>query len=251
MKSCPKIRLYLFLCFFVAGPALALQPLVTDDTGTQDLGHQQLEWSFTRDRELGAAGASVLREQAVVYTYGLSERLDLYVAAVHSNGSSTGWGNPVLGAKWRFLEHGSSSWAIKPELAWPLSVAQEGRGLGTGQLSGTVTLIMSQELPWGAVHFNAGLGEERFRPSAGENTRYTRFSVAPVWNVAPDWKLTLDMGEEQARAASTTRTRFAQLGVIWSLREDLDWAAAWLSSRDNAASATQVNSFTTGLTWRF
>lgn len=244
----------LFMACACAGTSVqAFQPLVTDDTATQGEGRHQLEWSYTREGERAQGQASRLHAHSVVYTYGLQERLDLYAGGVWLDVSGRrGWGNPVLGAKWRFHETDHTHWAVKSEMAWPVSVARERQDLGTGRSSGAVTLILSQEMPFGALHVNAGLGVDRFREAAGHSTRFSRFSGAPVWDVTPDFKLTLDLGQERARvAADTVRTRFVQVGLIWALREDLDWAAGWLSSQNKAAQKTRLKAFTTGLTWRF
>lgn len=239
----------------LSGSAWALQPLVTDDTGTQDTGNQQLEWSYTHERSTQSGARALAKEQAAVYTYGAASNLDVYVGGVRLQGDDArGWGNTVVGAKWRFFETESHSWALKPEWAMPVSGAAEQQGRGTGRSSGALTLIYSRNMPFGAVHFNAGVAQDRFKnPSADAgDTRYTRYSVAPVWDVAPDWKLTLDVGQEQARSGGATgRTRFMQVGAIWAVREDLDWAWGWLNSQDNAEAKTKSRVLTTGLTWRF
>ena len=66
-----------------------------------------------------------------------------------------------------------------------MSSGRKSFGLGTGKTSGNLTLILSQEMPFGAVRFNAGVGRERFR-NVGENPQasYRRASLAPVWNIS-------------------------------------------------------------------
>jgi hypothetical protein len=254
-KSIFKVSFAAFVFFAQSASVWALQPLVTDDTGTQDTGKQQLEWSFTKERNVQAGERTHAKDQAVVYTFGAAPNLDLYAGGTRLQGDDVrGWSNTVLGAKWRFFETDSHSWALKPEWALPMSATAEAQGQGTGRSSGALTLIYTRSMPFGAIHFNAGVAQDRYKSQTAEtsDTRYTRFSMAPVWDVMPDWKLTLDVGQEHARAAAgSVRTRFVQVGAIWAVREDLDWAIGWLNSQDNADDKTKARTLTTGLTWRF
>jgi len=235
----------------VMGGAHALQPLITDDTGTQGAGRQQLEGAYTRERAHGASGPT--REQGVVYTFGLSDGIDLYAAATHSHSpTASGWTNPVVGMKWRFFESEdeSTSLAIKPELAFPVSASRESNELGTGKTSGSLTLILSRQVPFGAVHFNLGTGQDRYRQGSGfDNARSTRISVAPVWSVTEQLSLALDLGRERTVEAGQTQiTRFTELGLIYAIQKDLDWALGTIKTRAPGEKSTL---WTSGLTWRF
>ena len=246
----------------VSATALALQPLITDDTGTQGAGGNQAEWSYARDRMRSDGENEWVNTQAAVYTRGLSETLDVYVGISHARidaleqGSDvSGYGNPSIGAKWRFYENEESrtSLAIKPEAILPVSSGRESSGLGTGKTSGNLTLILTQEMPFGAIHFNAGVGRDRFR-NTDENpdTTYRRASVAPVWDVSEQWKLALDMGIESARADShSVRAKFVELGAIYSPNEDLDLALGLIRTSDNESPKSTTHSATAGVTWRF
>ena len=244
----------------LATSAQAFQPLITDDTGTQGEGGQQLEFAATRDRAHNKESKERVRTLDGVYTYGLTETLDLFAGTSHSRiraseQRSSGLGNTALGAKWRFFENEESgtSLAIKPEIALPVSSSRERDGLGTGKTSGNLTAILTQEVPFGAIHVNAGLGRDRFRHSdENPTTNYKRFSVAPVWEVSEQWKLALDTGIESARADShTVRTRFVELGAIYSPNKNLDFAVGTIRAVDNDAPKTTTNSLTAGVTWRF
>ena len=231
----------------------AMQPLVTDDTGTQGEGRHQLEWAYARERASSPGAAPAGHEQSAVYTLGLHERLDVFAGASRlDGGGQRGWGNPVLGTKWRFHESEATHWALKAEIRVPVSPAREGQGLGTGRASGALSLILTQKMPFGEWHFNLVRGEDRYRAHTGQNTHYSRFSTAPVWDVAPDWKLALDVGLEHARSASEiTRSQYAQLALIGSLSPELEWAAGLMKNREQGAQTTHSRRFTTGLTWRF
>ncbi len=246
----------------LSSPVLALQPLITDDTGTQGAGGNQLEVSYNRDRTKVAGETERVQSVPLVYTYGLTESVDVFASIAYSRtrndipgGDASGMGNTVIGAKWRFFENEatSTSLAIKPELAVPVSSQRESDGLGTGKTSGNLTFILSQDVPFGAVHFNAGVGRDRFRDSEDNpRTDYTRFSVAPVWDVSEQWKLALDLGTESARAdGEKVRSKFGEIGAIYSPRKDLDLALGYIRTTDDESPKSKTHSVTAGLTWRF
>ena len=118
---------------FVAFPAFAFQPLITDDTGTQGSSGNQIEVSFTRDRASSPNDTARKHVLGAVFTRGVTDTLDLFLqanrTAVHSTSSgisSSGGGNPSFGAKWRFYEGEDNglSFALKPEVLMPVSAAR-------------------------------------------------------------------------------------------------------------------------------
>ena len=245
-----------------SGSAQAFQPLITDDTGTQGAGGHQLAFAVSRERAHNREETERTRTLDGVYTYGLTETLDLFAGTgysrLHTRSTDrrvSGFGNPAIGAKWRLFEaeEAGTSLALKPEIVLPVSAARERNGLGTGKTSGNLTLILSQEVPFGAIHVNAGVGRDRYRDSEeNPTTSYKRFSVAPVWEISETWKLAVDLGIESARAAGdTTRTRFAEVGAIYSPNKALDFALGAIRSVDNASPKTTTHTLTAGVTWRF
>jgi hypothetical protein len=251
----------LLLCLAAhALPGLAFQPLLTDDTGTQGTGANQLEFSFSEERAKTAGDLVRVQTLPLVYTRGVSETIDLFAGIGYSRIRSSspggsGYGNPSLGAKWRFYENEESkiSIALKPEVIFPVSAGREDTGLGTGKTSGNLTFIVSQEVPFGAVHFNAGVGRDRYRDTlANPDATTWRASLAPVWEVSEEWKLALDLGSESARAAGrSTQANYAELGAIYSPDKDLDLALGCVRRADNASPHTTTSTVTAGLTWRF
>ena len=242
--------------------ASAFQPLVTDDTGTQGDGGNQLEFSFSRDRTSAAGESQRVLTVPVVYTRGLSETLDVFAgysfARIHSSVAgeeASGSANPSVGAKWRFYENEASgtSLAVKPEFIFPVSAHREEAGLGAGRTSGNLTFILTQEVPFGAVHVNAGVGRERYRDtSANPDVTTRRFSVAPVWDVTEQWKLALDVGVESARAGgATVRSSFAEIGAVYSPDKALDFALGFARASDNDSPKSTTYTATAGVTWRF
>jgi len=255
-------RAVLFCLAAHALPGLALQPLITDDTGTQGAAANQLEFSFSEDREKTVGERVRVQTLPFVYARGLSESVDVYagmgfsrIRASVAGMASSGYGNPIIGAKWRFYENeaSGSSLAVKPEVIFPVSAAREDSGLGTGKTSGNLTFILTQEVPFGAVHLNLGGGRDRYRDSqSNPDTTTWRASLAPVWEVSEQWKLALDVGTESARATErAVRANYAELGAIYSPGKDLDLALGCVRRADNASPHVTTNTVTAGLTWRF
>ena len=244
----------------LAPAALAFQPLVTDDTGTQGSGGNQIEFAVNQDRATVAGATTTLRTLPLVFTRGLSDTVDVFVQANHTSvsapgASASGSGNPSFGAKWRFFddEHSKTSLALRPEIRLPISAAREADGLGNGRMSSLLSLILTQEVPFGAVHANLASGRNRFRDTVANPDATTgRVSVAPVWDVSEQWKLALDVGIETEDAGGTkTRTNFGEIGAIYSPNKDLDFSLGVIRRNDNANPATTTHSATLGVTWRF
>ena len=73
------------LLFAASAPAaFAFQPLITDDTGTQGSGGNQLEFSINEDQENLAGDTTRTHVLQGVYMRGLSDTLDVYIAANHT-----------------------------------------------------------------------------------------------------------------------------------------------------------------------
>ncbi|MDR1708798.1 MAG: transporter [Candidatus Accumulibacter sp.] len=242
----------------VSGPAAAMQPLITDDTGTQGEGVNQLELTYNRDRARAGGETERTRSIPVVYTRGLTDALDVYVGTDHTSiradgDHASGFGNTVVGAKWRFFENEASgtSLGLKPEIAIPVSRHRENDGLGTGKLSGSIALLLTQDVPFGQIHVNASVGRDRFRDSA-ENATTRTFSVAPVWDVTEQWKLALDVGIERSRSGGqTVRSKYAEIGAIYAPSDEIEFAIGFIRATDNDHPKTKTNSVTLGLTLHF
>lgn len=160
----------------------------------------------------------------------------------------------MLGAKWRLWADADAGTglALKPELVLPVSGRREAQGLGTARLSGQATAILSQDLPFGALHANLMLGRKRLRDPGRPSATLARASVAPVWNLAPPWTLVADLGLEQRRETGLhERTRFAGLGAIYSPNAQLEWAAGVFRARSDSAPRSTATTLTAGVTWRF
>lgn len=159
----------------------------------------------------------------------------------------------MLGAKWRFYENDSkTSLALKPVYVAPLSSGHENDGLGTGKSSYELSLILSQETGWGAIHANLLTGRANYRDTlTNPNEKTWQASVAPVWNVTDGWSLAVDLGIASTRAGGVTeQTRFGELGAIYTPNENTDLALGFIREK-NRDTGTVTNTATVGVTWRF
>jgi hypothetical protein len=242
--------------------ASALQPLITDDTGTQGQGGNQLEVSLNPSRITSSGVADRIVGLPAAYTRGVTDTLDVYagVSWLHlrpgaGDGDAGGAGNPTIGTKWRFLDstaNGTSA-AGKLELLLPVSSSAEAAGLGSASMGGNLTFIVTQEVPFGAIHVNAGAGRLRYR-AAGNHPDATpmRLSAAPVWQLDTQWRLALDLGAQWVKSSEQrVRTGFVELGAIWSPDDNMDLALGVIRTADNQNPQTSALAATAGLTWRF
>jgi len=242
--------------------ASAFQPLVTDDTGTQGTGGNQIEAAYNRTVDKAPGTRDVTHEVPLVFTRGITDTLDLYVGIIRQRivpdapaAAEQGWGNPAFGAKWRFYEDeaGKLNFAFKPEVRFPVSKSKETRGLGTARTSYGAGLLMTQETGFGAVHANLTADRVSFADpaldAAARRTLY-RLSVAAVWFVVEGWKLALDAGlMTNPDRAARARMGYVELGAIYSPGKDLELALGIVRNiMDGDARTTQA---TLGLTWRF
>ncbi len=241
------------------GVAAAYQPLITDDTGTQGVAGHQLEFSLDGARARQAGNDERVRGANLVYTYGVTESLDLFAGVSYVDvrrdaraSAAHGFGSPMIGAKWRLYENEvtGTSLALKPELRLPVSTQDEAKGLGVGKLSAQVTAIVTQQLSFGALHVNAVAGRERSRDSATmPETSYRRLSVAPAWHLNDSWKLVADFGQEWLRAGDTTRiSRYVEAGVVYAVATNVELALGLIGTRDNDRPARRTRAATLGLT---
>ena len=252
----------LALAVAASNNAFAGIPLVTDDTGTQGTGGNQLEFAFARDKN---EDSSIAKEFAVVYTRGIAETVDVFIEKGRqtntdaSGASTSGLGNTVIGAKWRAWENErKTSFAIKGTFALPLGEEKEIEGWGTGKTSYEATLILTQEMAWGSVNANLGTGREKYSAAAKslptdakEDAKSTHFSVAPVFNLNEQVKLAIDLGVDRSKTdTGSEKSRYGEIGIMYSPSESIDLGLGFIRTTDED-SKDVTNIVTGGLTWRF
>lgn len=247
---------------FLPTAAVAFQPLITDDTGTQGAGGNQIEVSYGRTGDNTPGGRTTTHEVPLVYTRGITDELDLYLGATRLRvnqdapaSRESGWGNTVIGAKWRFYDNEKSklSFALRPEVSLAVSDNSEARGLGAGRTSYGLGMLMTQETGFGSLLANLAADRVNYADdtlNAAERRTVYRISVAPVWDVAENWKLAFDTGAmTNPDRAAKDWMGYIQLGAIYSPGKDLDLALGIIRyNRDGDVQTTQL---TLGATWRF
>ena len=258
-----KLPVSLFGCVVLLPTvASAFQPLVTDDTGTQGAGGNQLEAAYNRTVDKAPDAKVVTHEVPLFFTRGVTDAIDLYAGVGHQRivpaapaTVERGWGNPAVGIKWRFYENEAAklSFALKPEIQFPVSKSKEARGLGTARASYSVNLVMTQETGFGAVHANLVTERVRYDDDAlnlAERRTLYRLSAAPVWDVAEGWKLAFDAGiMTNPDRTAKAYMGYVELGAIYSPSKDIDLAIGIMRNvRDGDANTTLA---TVGFTWRF
>jgi hypothetical protein len=227
--------------------AMAAHPLVTDDTGTQGTGNNQLEMNSDRATARDDSAQTV---GDVTYSYGLTDTLDLFADQPLNVSAPRGIGDTSLGFKWRFLESGDTSVAFKSSVS--MANANDDKGFGSGRNNLTTLLIVSHINGPLALHYNLGLSTNRFKSQdmqdANRRMLWTT-SAAATYEVLPQLKVVGDIGV--ARNPDITNQQnpaYALTGVIYSPHQNLDLDAGMKFGLNNAAIKHQ---FGAGITLRF
>lgn len=260
------LRFFCTAAVTISAASHAFFPFITDDTGTQGEGGNQLElqYVFIKERGIGIAedGTYFKGEYGtsnafpMTYTRGLTDDLDMFVGIVRQTSPTNGWMNAEIGVKWRFAGNGEEGWsfAIKPALLTPVSRSMEASGLGNAKTNGTVALISSYVQPKYEVHLNARYTSNLSYSGAEENQAKHLWgvSVSPVWVLNQQWKLGLDAGLETNPNATSSQAAFAQIGAVYAPVKNLQLGLGLLGNRALGSPSREYNwSVMTGVTWQF
>lgn len=229
-------------CFitFVAGPAFAAHPLISDDAGTLGKGTTQIElngqWSSDKETVEGAGVESRTSQVVTTYGYGVAEKVDLTLGVARQWGelesgglteNDPGFVNFSLSSKWQFLETSGFSFAFKPQFAYSYVV---GGSKDDYILSYGVALIATKELEPFAVHLNVGYQYNDYQAeaerAASRNSIWSA-SLGSTYDVIKErLKLVSDFGTCTNQDRSTTELPvFALAGAIYSLNKNIDLSA--------------------------
>lgn len=245
--------------------AHAFSPLATDDTGTQGQGGNQVELYYIHSRDtnldielddrvdINASSNSI----PLTYTYGLTDNVDLSIGIARQTSPVSGWLNSEIGIKWNFYGDQSSGWsaAIKPIVLLPVSKNMQSQGLGSADTNWGVNLISSYMAE--DYEFHANLRYTSNNQASVPDWEYERkslwtLSVAPVWNINPQWKLGVDLGIETNPGYDSQYTAFGQLAVSYAPIENLQIGAGIMYSAGlNSDVSARGLTFSTGLTYQF
>jgi hypothetical protein len=221
----------------MSAPAYAALPLATDDAGTVGMMKFQMETSgeFGWDRE-NINGTTIRTDSKAlnaVITAGVADPLDIILTLPFTWQQVTGYGRKIydngglndltLAVKWRFLEHGPASFAIKPAVTFP--TGDYNRGLGAARPAYAVTLISSIEFRPVAIHANAGYTRQELTDADKDASRQDlwNLSLAGTVEVTKGLQVVAEIGTAtNGNRADTTWPTYMTGGIIYSAIENLD-----------------------------
>lgn len=240
-------------------PALALHPLATDDAGTMGMLKFQAELvgEFSWDKD---DGVSTRQQQlGLTLTAGLLDSLDLVVDVplqwqqVKDGGQTLldngGLTDMTLALKWRMLELGPVSFAIKPSLTLPSG--DHDKGLGNARSAYGATLISSFELKPVAIHANVGYTRQNYTDADRRESRedLISLSLATVLSISKDLQLLAEVGATtNDDNSNSVWPAFMTAGVSYAVIDNLavSLGARWALNKPEADIA-----LLTGLTFSF
>jgi hypothetical protein len=265
----------LFTSSFLLSPfdlGWAAHPFVTDDTGTQGKGNWQLELQvdLLRSERTADTGSGPVEQKrklnafVPVLSYGILDSLDLQLGLSHlrlrttENGVVTedesGLSDSTLEVKWRFLEAGAFSLAVKPGVLLP--TGDETKGLGTGSTSWGVALLATYDAePWTFIG-NVAYIRARFKlpqDAADNESDLSRVSGGLSYAASGDVRLVGEAGLRRNESRSDPYTpdktsQFAMIGIIYSPSKNMDFDAGF---RKNFNDAEFEKAFLVGATFRW
>lgn len=221
-------RVLIVLALLYPALGFAAHPLITEDTGTQGLGRWQLELTAEYGHDEVKDAEHDALDLTAVLAYGLRDDLDLILtlpyarSEIGENGLTTtsdGLADVGIDLKWRFLEQGPLSVALKTGVTF--ATGDESKGLGAGKANLTGSLVATYETgPW-ATHLHLGYFGNRNVHDERERIRHV--SIAGTYMPKDHVKLVADLGTFTSVDRSVDeKTSFLTLGVIYAIDDDFD-----------------------------
>ena len=201
-------------------PALAMHPMLTEDTGTQGKGRFELELGFERVRE----GDATSFEFGPQLSWGALDNVDLIVRPawldLRGNADSArDLGDTALDVKWRFLEANPWSYGLRAGLDLP--TGSEDKGLGSGKTGYHGVLIATWAVDALSVSANVGVLHVGNLPLQRRNLGLA--TVGIVWEAREGLRLAAEVdtatNPDPGRSSWPTVTR---VGIVWSLDKHWD-----------------------------
>jgi hypothetical protein len=268
MKPSLSLRLLaLVAASTLSNATYAFFPFVTDDTGTQGQGGNQIEldYAFTKEYsdEVDEDGRFVDTTSGIsnafpmTYTYGVTDNVDVYIGLSRQTSPVNGWQNTEIGAKWVFAGDQSNGWsaAIKPAIILPVASGMQDDGLGNAETNWGLTLIGSYLADDYELHANAGYTSNRYAITANAEAQRTNLwgiSIAPVLVLNDQWKVGVDLGFQTNPGYNSNYSSFWELGVQYAPIENLQLGLGFIASPAlNASDNGWSYSITTGLAYQF
>ena len=203
--------------------AFAAHPLVSDDPGTQGNANWQFELNAEETSKQDENGHHQMWNATL--TRGFGERVDVYVNAPYTHlqtrtdENGAGFGDVEIGMKWRFVERGPLSLALKPMATMP--TGNDRRGLGTGRVGTGATLLAQIDVSRFSFLANAGMTYQPNRQ--GDLTAIWAFSGAAIYKAAGTLQIVADIGTSRnAESGAGANPAFVIAGAIYSPKPWLD-----------------------------
>ncbi|AHI75626.1 transporter [Burkholderia thailandensis] len=208
---------------FAPAGAHADPPFTSDDANTQGDGNWQYELNVERTSKQPDIGRQQLWNTTL--TRGVGERVDLYVQAPYthvqtrSDEDGSGFGDVEIGAKWRVLERGPLSIAVKPRFTMP--TGNDARGLGNARANAGATLLAQYDVARFQLLANAGL---MYQPNRQDSlASIWQASGAIIYRATDKLRLGVDIGiSRNPERGAGANPAYVIAGAIYTPRGWLD-----------------------------
>lgn len=154
-----------------------------------------------------------------------------------------------MALKWRFLELGPASFAIKPSITF--LTANRARFLGAGRAGYGATLVSTVEFKPVAVHANIGYTNQKYTDADKDGSRehLLNLSLAGTVDVLKGLQFVAEVGtRNNPDRESTIWPTFMTGGVIYSVKENLDLS---LGLKGGLTAPETDIALLTGITYKF
>ena len=225
--------------------AHAFFPFVTDDTGTQGQGGNQVELNyefvkahndeFDLNGQIIGTGTETASVLATGYAYGVTDNVDVFFGAARQTNPVSGWLNAEIGAKWVFAGDQTAGWsaAVKPTFVLPVSKHMQDEGLGNAKLNAGLGIVTSYMARDQELHLNLDYMSNHYASTdAAEEQRKSlwRVSAAPVYVINERWKVGFDVGLQTNPDYNSAYQAFGEIGIQYAPAENLQLGLGLLSS---------------------
>lgn len=147
----------LILLFVFSPIAFAARPLSTDDAGSVEKAHWELESGFEyADKADDEYTWTTTIKYGILETWDLGIEVPYQYLEVSEGDDVNGWGDIVICSKVRFLNETMDFTAFALGFKIKTKSARCNKGLGTGELDYTINAILSREFNKLISHVNLG-----------------------------------------------------------------------------------------------
>jgi hypothetical protein len=233
-------KIVMIIVLLLCNPDISFggHPLITDDSGT--LGKKVFqaeinsEASYDKETEDNITTKETAYEISTIMTYGISDNIDFVLGVPYQwiylkeDGDEItdvdGISDISLELKWRFFEIDALGFALKPGIALPSGDEED--GLGSGEVSYSLTFIATREIDHSAIHFNAAYMRNEYKLEEDEDTNRKdiwHVSIAAESEITDNLVAVVNAGiERNSDKTSNTHPSFILCGVVYSVSESLD-----------------------------